>query len=99
MSKFITAVSIICTIFSSGISFVAQSKPLSVNVLNEQNMHVGNVVVYLTPKNSKPRNTSKDIAIIYEVNTQFLPHILVVQKDTQVDFTNSDSIKHYVYSF
>jgi hypothetical protein len=85
MSKFITAVSIICTIFSSGISFVAQSKPLSVNVLNEQNMHVGNVVAYLTPKNYKPRNTSKDI--------------LVVQKDTQVDFPNSDSIKHYVYSF
>jgi plastocyanin len=99
MSKFITAFSIVCTIFFSGISFFAQSKQLSVNVLNAQNMHVGNVVVYLTPKNPKPRNTSKDIAMMDQVNTQFLPHILVVQKDTQVDFPNSDSIKHHVYSF
>jgi hypothetical protein len=34
-----------------------------------------------------------------QVNTQFLPHILVIQKDTQVHFPNSDSIKHHVYSF
>jgi hypothetical protein len=34
-----------------------------------------------------------------QVNTQFFPHILAVQKGTQVRFPNSDSIKHHVYSF
>ena len=34
-----------------------------------------------------------------QVNSQFSPHILVVQKDTQVRFPNSDSVKHHVYSF
>ncbi len=62
-------------------------------------MHVGNVVIYFTLKNLKPSNASKNISIINQINTQFLPHILVVQKDTQVDFPDSDSIKHHVYSF
>jgi len=34
-----------------------------------------------------------------QINQQFSPHILVVQKSTQVRFPNSDSIKHHVYSF
>jgi plastocyanin len=93
MSKFILTLSIIC------FTFVAQSKQISVNVSSELNMQVSNAVVYLTPKGPKPSKISKNIAIIDQVNTQFLPHILVIQKDTQVHFPNSDSIKHHVYSF
>jgi plastocyanin len=93
MSKFTLALSIITT------SFFAQSKPISVSVLSELNLEVVNVVVYLTPKNSKQSNTPNKIAIMDQVNTQFLPHILAIQKDTQVRFPNSDSIKHHVYSF
>lgn len=62
-------------------------------------MQVGNIVVYVTPKNPKPGNTSSNVASMDQVNTQFLPHILVIQKDTQIRFPNSDSIKHHVYSF
>jgi plastocyanin len=93
MSKFILALSIIF------FSFCAQSKQISVSVLSEQNIEVGNVVVYLTPKSPTQSNTSNKIAIMDQVNTQFLPHILAIQKDTQVHFPNSDSIKHHVYSF
>jgi hypothetical protein len=99
MSKFILTLFIICSIFSSGISFFAQSKQISISVLTEQNMPVGNVVVYLSPKNPMESNKPNDIAIMDQVNTQFLPHILVIQKDTHVHFPNSDSIKHHVYSF
>ncbi|WP_354667932.1 methylamine utilization protein [Paraglaciecola arctica] len=60
---------------------------------------MGNVVVYLTPKASKVSAISNKIEIMDQVNTQFSPHILAVQKDTQVRFPNSDSIKHHVYSF
>jgi hypothetical protein len=88
-----------CTISSSGITFIAQSKQLYINLLNEQNMHIGNIVAYLTPKNIKPSNTFKSNAIMDPINTQFLLYILVIQKDTQVDFPNSDSIKYHVYSF
>ncbi|NQZ88045.1 MAG: methylamine utilization protein [Saccharospirillaceae bacterium] len=39
------------------------------------------------------------IATMDQVNRQFLPHILVVNIDTKIDFPNSDKIKHHVYSF
>jgi hypothetical protein len=32
-------------------------------------------------------------------NRQFTPHILVVEKNSQVEFPNADSIMHHVYSF
>ena len=30
---------------------------------------------------------------------QFIPHVLVVQTGTAVDFPNSDDVRHHVYSF
>jgi plastocyanin len=93
MSKFLLAISIL------SIPFFAQSKQISVNVLTEFNKEISNVVVYLTPKNPVKSSTSNKIAIMDQVDTQFSPHILVVQKDTQVRFPNSDSVKHHVYSF
>ena len=34
-----------------------------------------------------------------QVNTQFVPHVLVVPVDTAVSFPNSDNTRHQVYSF
>lgn len=68
-------------------------------MLSEENLQVGNVVVYLTPKKNNQSTHSNETEIMDQVNTQFLPHILVIQKGTQVRFPNSDSIKHHVYSF
>jgi plastocyanin len=93
MSKFILALSIIF------ITFLAQSKQISVSLLTELDMEVGNVVVYLTSKNPTKSNPSNDVAIMDQVDTQFSPHILVIQKNTKVHFPNSDSVKHHVYSF
>jgi plastocyanin len=93
MSKFVLALTIIF------ITFLAQSKQISVSLLTELDMEVGNVVVYLTSKNPTKSNPSNDVAIMDQVDTQFSPHILVIQKDTKVHFPNSDSVKHHVYSF
>jgi plastocyanin len=56
-------------------------------------------VVYLTSKNDQSDGITNTISIMDQVNTQFLPHILAIQKGSQVRFPNSDSIKHHVYSF
>jgi plastocyanin len=93
MSKFVLALTIIF------ITFLAQSKQISVSLLTELDMEVGNVVVYLTSKNPTKSNPSNDVAIMDQVDTQFSPHILVIQKNTKVHFPNSDSVKHHVYSF
>lgn len=88
---------LVFTLFS--VSFFVQSNQISVKVLTQERQRVGNVVVYLTPKASKVSAISNKIEIMDQVNTQFSPHILAVQKDSQVRFPNSDSIKHHVYSF
>jgi len=93
MLKFIFALTIL------SVTFLSQSKQISVSVVTQQNVQVGNVVVYLTPKNPNQSAISKKIDIMDQVNTQFLPHILAIQKNSKVRFPNSDSIKHHVYSF
>lgn len=80
-------------------SHVAQSKEVSINLLTATNQDIANVVVYATPKQKQVVEKSPEMAIMDQVNTQFLPHILAVQKNTLVRFPNSDSIKHHVYSF
>lgn len=34
-----------------------------------------------------------------QINKQFAPHILVVNKEQTVKFPNSDNIRHHIYSF
>lgn len=79
--------------------FFAYSATVSVKVSSDQAQDLSNVVVYFTPSRPIPKDAIKEIALMDQVNTQFLPHILVIQKDTEVRFPNSDSVKHHVYSF
>jgi hypothetical protein len=72
---------------------------LTIRVLDNGAKPLANIVVQVLPKVPIEADPLLDIAIMDQVNKQFLPHILVVQKNTQVRFPNSDSIKHHVYSF
>jgi plastocyanin len=72
---------------------------VEVKVLGRDGVGLANVVVDLRSNISVKSAPTSEVAIMDQVNTQFLPHILVVQKDTFVRFPNSDSIKHHVYSF
>ncbi len=56
-------------------------------------------VVYLTPSSGVAPTSTPNAATMDQMNRQFSPHILAVQKDAPVSFPNSDSIKHHVYSF
>lgn len=81
--------------------FAAQSMAasLEVNIINKQGRPLANAAVQLIPPTAVTEHPIADVAIMDQVKKQFLPHILVVQKNTQVRFPNSDSIKHHVYSF
>ncbi|MFT2092403.1 methylamine utilization protein [Paraglaciecola sp. 2405UD69-4] len=86
-------------VFSLFLSTGVFSKDVSVSVVSNENIAIPNVVVTLKPKITKQYNDPSDLAIMDQVDTQFLPHILIVQKNSKVVFPNSDSIKHHVYSF
>ncbi|MEP4890250.1 MAG: methylamine utilization protein [Aliiglaciecola sp.] len=42
---------------------------------------------------------SLPVAIMDQIDQQFSPEVLVIQKGQQVTFPNSDEIRHHVYSF
>ena len=91
-----TFVWFVCLYFSANPLMAAELK-VSVHSADEQ--AVANAVIYLLPKQPIAQLNTTEIAIMDQIDRQFSPHILVVQKGSQIRFPNSDSIKHHVYSF
>ena len=73
---------------------------MTVTVLDKSATPLSNVVVELEPDASV--NTSvmePKVATIKQVDQQFVPHILVLEKGTTVTFPDTDTVRHHVYSF
>ena len=82
------------------VSATAHAGALAVSVVDPDGVPVPDVVVYVLQdgvENSGDKSPGR--AVMDQVNKQFVPHILVVQKGTAVDFPNSDTVAHHVYSF
>jgi plastocyanin len=83
--------------------FTTQAKNTKIHVFDIDKKPLANIVVYIEPENKSTITPEilSDIptAIMDQVNRQFRPRILVVNKSTKISFPNSDKIKHHVYSF
>lgn len=77
---------------------VAPATEIEVSVLTRDGTPVPGVVVSLESLTETP-STSASIGTMDQIDRQFVPHILVVQRGAEVAFPNSDSIKHHVFSF
>ncbi|MDH4071556.1 MAG: methylamine utilization protein [Gammaproteobacteria bacterium] len=77
----------------------ALAADIAVTVLDRDGLPVPDVAVYV--ERDEPHAAAPDgrRAVMDQVNTRFVPHLLVVQKGTYVEFPNSDTIAHHVYSF
>ena len=75
----------------------SQAADVLVTVIDREGESVPNVVVYVDSE-SLPR-TSSGTAVMDQKNVRFVPHILVVQSGTSVQFPNNDEVAHHVYSF
>ncbi|NDW22748.1 methylamine utilization protein [Alteromonas hispanica] len=71
----------------------------TVKVVDQENNPVNNAVVAFYSKSSSPTADTDDIAVMDQVNKQFLPSVIAIQKGQKVKFPNSDDIRHHVYSF
>jgi plastocyanin len=80
----------------------AVAATLEVGVLDREGRPVSDVVIVVTPSqgpvlatpSGTPAHASMD-----QIDRQFVPRVLVVRTGTPVDFPNSDSVAHQVYSF
>lgn len=72
---------------------------LRVEVLDMDGRPVNGVAVSAVSENPGRTGKTKKVSTMDQINRQFAPHFLVVQRGSEVRFPNSDSIKHHVYSF
>ncbi|MEM6486383.1 MAG: hypothetical protein AAF662_15540, partial [Pseudomonadota bacterium] len=70
----------------------------TISIAQPDGTPLAGAVIALKPKVESPLS-APDPGVMDQINRQFAPHILVVQKGAEVSFPNSDSIKHHVYSF
>lgn len=78
----------------------SSANSIAIQVVDKSGNPLEGVVVELfNPAFSRQGSGQKTPAIMDQINKQFAPHILVVQRGDDVSFPNSDSIKHHVYSF
>jgi plastocyanin len=71
---------------------------LRVAVADSSGKPVARVAVYAVPSHpaaAPPRSP----AVMDQAHNSFVPHVLIVQTGTAVDFPNNDTVSHHVYSF
>ncbi len=60
--------------------------------------HPQDVVVYIEEVNGNNYPAPEEKGILDQLNLTFVPHVIAVQKGTKIDFPNSDSVRHNLYS-
>lgn len=78
---------------------LARAASLTVLVLDPDGQPVPEVAVFAESPGASAGAAVAATATMDQVDTRFVPHILVVQKGTAVSFPNSDVVAHHVYSF
>jgi len=60
--------------------------------------HPQDVVVYIEEVNNNDYPAPEEKGVLDQLNLTFVPHVIAVQKGTKIDFPNSDSVRHNLYS-
>lgn len=60
--------------------------------------HPENVVVYIEKIADNSYDAPAEHGVLDQLNLTFVPHVIAVQKGTTIDFPNSDSVRHNVFT-
>jgi len=88
---------VLFAVFVLGAAFSADVLAYKIIVEDKKGNPIPNVVVAI-PK-GKVAEVNPSPAIMNQIDTKFVPHILAVEQGRQVIFPNNDDISHHVYSF
>jgi plastocyanin len=72
---------------------------LDVTVVDAHGAPIALVAVYAVPDRPVAAPPATATAVMDQKHKAFVPHVLVVQTGTSVDFPNNDTVSHHVYSF
>lgn len=91
-----TAMTLLLSVMSCA---VVHAESIEVIVVDPDGTPVPEVVVFVEQDGAKVRRAARASAVMDQRDSQFVPHVLVVQKGASVLFPNSDTVGHHVYSF
>ena len=78
----------------------ALTRPFTVSVSDRDGAPLAGVAIYFEAVDPAVMPAGPmAVASMDQVNLEFVPRLLVVQRGADVDFPNSDSVSHHVYSF
>ncbi|MEP1445021.1 MAG: methylamine utilization protein [Paraglaciecola sp.] len=87
-----------CFTFIAVILFDPVVMAKTLYITDQFNKPIENVVVsFATTKPTQADNVK--LLVMDQIDKQFSPRLLVVQKNQRVSFPNSDNIRHHLYSF
>jgi plastocyanin len=95
MSKLRLAFPVCCALLASA----AYTAPLELRVLKVDGTDAAGTVIVLRSIDSTRALARPVDASMDQVDLQFVPHVLVVPTGSKVLFTNTDTVRHQVYSF
>jgi len=90
------------TLIAIGVAFPCLAGTLEISVGDERGEPVSQVAVYATPVTvtpAKKASAAKYTASMDQQHNEFVPRVLLISAGTLVQFPNSDSVSHHVYSF
>lgn len=90
------ALSLLAALGAAGSS---QAATLVINVQTPDGHVLPGAVVTVRPLDGTPRKPAPVHAVIDQVNRAFEPDLLVIPVGSTVEFPNSDSVSHQIYSF
>jgi len=83
-----------------GVAGAANGSALTTTVTDNTGAPVSDVAVYAIPEsNVGHTNESRREAVMDQSEQRFIPHVLIVETGTAVEFPNHDTVRHHVYSF
>ena len=89
----------IVTFLTMAFSYAAFAQNVTLNIIDQHGQPLKNAVVEVVSEAGNKSSQPLPVLIMDQVDKQFSPTLLIAQQGQQVNFPNSDNIRHHVYSF
>ena len=80
-------------------ALTSSAATLTIDVRSARGVPLQDAVVYAMREGRDNGAPARRTAVMDQKNRMFIPHVLAIQTGTDVEFPNSDDIRHQVYSF
>ncbi|MFK3872306.1 methylamine utilization protein [Pseudoalteromonas rhizosphaerae] len=89
----------VITLFAMALASKGYAQDVTLNIVDQYGQPLTNAVVEIASKSNKTLSQQLPVLIMDQVDKQFSPTLLIAHQGQQVNFPNSDNIRHHVYSF